>query len=200
MAAGYGFAMNTFQYAGTLAPLARYDSRYAHDIGKWILNLANAARLFYSNAHDAEHQSSHAWASAYDRRSVIAYEGLRKWKRSSASTACADYRNAAGKVLQGNFISTRYYREEPPEVEVLEEAVVGDHARLDHTWEFVLPDCAERFLVVAAERVDQGHLDNAFRFSYASNPDGPFTEPLTSRIPIRRRKRNCRPLFVGSCT
>jgi hypothetical protein len=173
---GYAFAMNTFQYAGTLAPLARYDSRYAHDIGKWILNLANAARLFYSNAHDAEHQSSHAWASAYDRRSVIAYEGLRKWKRSSASTALADYRNAAGKVLQGSFVSTQYYREEPPEVEVLEEAVVGDHARLDHTWEFDLPDCAERFLVIAAERVDQGHRGNAFRFSYASSSDGPYTK------------------------
>ncbi len=173
---GYAFAMNTFQYAGTLAPLARYDSRYAHDIGKWILNLANAARLFYANAHDAEHQSSHDWASVYDRGSVIAYEGLRKWKRSSASTARADYRNAAGKVLQGSFVSTRYYREEPPEVEVLEEAVVGDHTRLDHTWEFDLPDCAERFLVIAAERVDQGHRENAFRFSYASNPDGPFTE------------------------
>jgi hypothetical protein len=173
---GYAFAMNTFQYAGTLAPLARYDSRYAHDIGKWILNLANAARLFYANAHDAEHQSSHAWDSAYDRQSVIAYEGLRKWKRSSASTARADYRNVAGKVLLGSFISTRYYREEPSEVEVLEEAVVGDHAWLDHTWEFDLPDCAERFLVIAAERVDHGHRDAGFRFSYANSPDGPFTK------------------------
>ena len=173
---GYAFAMNTFQYAGTLAPLARYDPRYAHDLGKWILNLANAARLFYANAHDAEHQSSHAWSSTYDRQSVIAYEGLRKWKRSDANTARADYRTAAGKVLQGSFSSTRYYREEPPEVEVLEETVVGDHTSLDHTWEFDLPDCAERFLVVAAERVDHGHRDNSFRFSYASNPDGPFAE------------------------
>jgi hypothetical protein len=82
-------------------------------------------------------------------------------------------------VLQGSFISTRYYREEPPDVEVLEEAVVVDHTCLEHTWEFDLPDCAERFLVVAAQRVDQGHRDNAFRFSYASNPDGPFTEALT---------------------
>ena len=176
---GYAFAMNTFQYAGTLAPLARYDPRYAHDLGKWILNLANAARLFYANAHDAEHQSSHAWASAHDRQSAIAYEGLRKWKRSDASTARADYRTAAGKVLAGSFISTRYYREEPLEVEVLEEAVVGDHARLEHMWEFDLPGCEERFLVVAAERMDQGHKDNTFRFSYASNPDGPFAEAFS---------------------
>jgi hypothetical protein len=63
---GYAFAMNTFQYAGTLAPLCRYDTRYAHDLGKWLLNLANAARLFYPNAHDAKHQSRYAWASKHD--------------------------------------------------------------------------------------------------------------------------------------
>jgi hypothetical protein len=176
---GYAFAMNTFQYAGTLAPLARYDSRYAHDLGKWILNLANAARLFYANALDAEHQSSYAWDSAYDPKSVIAYEGLRKWKRSDANTARADYRTAGGKILKGSFISTRYYREEPPEVEILEETLDGDCARLEHTWEFDLPDCPERFLVVAAERVDQGHRDNAFRFSYATNLEGPFTEAFS---------------------
>ncbi|MDB6068389.1 MAG: hypothetical protein JWR26_4597 [Pedosphaera sp.] len=176
---GYAFAMNTFQYAGTLAPLARYDPRYAHDLGKWILNLANAARLFYPNAHDAEHQSSHAWATTYDPKSVIAYEGLRKWKRSAANTARADYRNAAGKVLQGSFASTRYYREEPLDEEVLEESSVGNYVHLDHTWEFDLPHSQERFLVVAAERVDQGHVNNAFRFSYAVNPDGPFTEAFS---------------------
>ena len=65
---GYAFAMNTFQWAGALVPLARYDTRYAHDIGKWMLNLANASRLFYPNAHDAEHQSSYAWAQAHDRK------------------------------------------------------------------------------------------------------------------------------------
>jgi hypothetical protein len=176
---GYAFAMNSFQYAGTLAPLARYDSRYAHDLGKWILNLANAARLFYANAHDAEHQSSHDWASTYDPQSVIAYEGLRKWKRSDANSALCDYSNAAGKVLSGSYVSTRYYEEEPPDVEVLEEAAIGDRTRLEHTWELDLPDCAERFLVVAAERVDHGHRGNAFRFSYANNPDGPFTEAFS---------------------
>lgn len=173
---GYAFAMNTFQYAGTLAPMARYDPRYAHDIGKWILNLASAARLFYSNAHDADHQSSHAWSATYDPESVIAYEGLRRWKRSSASVAVADYSDGAGKVLQGNFISTHYYREDPPQIEVLEETPVGDSPRLDHAWEFDLPDCPERFLVVAAEREDRGHQSNYFRFSYSSNPQGPFTD------------------------
>jgi hypothetical protein len=173
---GYAFAMNTFQYAGTLAPLARYDPHYAHDIGKWVLNVASAARLFYANAHDAEHQSSYAWSSAYDHESVIAYEGLRRWKRSSASVALADYSDGAGKILQGNFLSTHYYREDPPQVEVLEETHAGGSARLDHAWEFDLPDCSERFLVVASEREDHGHQGNYFRFSYSNNPKGPFTE------------------------
>ena len=173
---GYAFAMNTFQYAGTLAPMARYDARYAHDIGKWILNAASAARLFYSNAHDAEHQSSYAWSSTYDPKSVIAYEGLRRWKRSSASVAVADYSQGAGKVLQGNFISTHFYREDPPQIEVLEETPAGNSTRLDHAWEFDLPDCPERFLVVASEREDHGHQGNYFRFSYSSNPEGPFAE------------------------
>jgi hypothetical protein len=172
---GYAFAMNTFQYAGTLAPLARYDSRYARTLGKWILNLANAARLFYPIAHDAEHQSSYAWARKYDPKSVIAYEGLRKWKRSASSVALADYRTTAGAVTQGSYKSTRYYREDPPDIEVLEESVSSAGAHLDHTWEFELPNNPERFLVVAAERVDGGHRGNAFAFSYASNPTGPFT-------------------------
>jgi hypothetical protein len=172
---GYAFAMNTFQYAGTLAPLARYDARYARELGKWILNLANAARLLYPNAHDAEHQSSSAWARKHDPKSVIAYEGLRKWKRSDSCVARADYRTAAGTVVQGNYKSTHYYREDPPDIEVLEEAASSGGAHLDHIWEFELPEVPERFLVVSAERVDRGHRDNAFVFSYATNPAGPFT-------------------------
>jgi len=173
---GYAFAMNTFQFVGTLAPMARYDPRYAHDLGKWILNAANAARLFYANAHDAEHQSSYDWASTYDPASVIAYEGLRKWKRSATSVALSDYASAAGKVLQGSYASTQFYREDPPDAEVLEETFGKTGGRLDHTWQFDLPDCPERFLVVAANRIDLGHAGNAFCFSYSTNSDGPFVD------------------------
>jgi len=45
----YAFIMNGFQHAATLAPVVKYDKRYARAIGKWILNLANASRLFYAN-------------------------------------------------------------------------------------------------------------------------------------------------------
>jgi hypothetical protein len=46
---GYAFAMNTFHWPAALAPIPRYNQDYARAIGKWILNAANAARLFYAN-------------------------------------------------------------------------------------------------------------------------------------------------------
>lgn len=73
---GYAFAMNTFQMAGALLPIVRYDTRYADSFGKWMLNLVNSARLFYGKYHPAEHQSSDFW-SEYPE-SILAYEGLRK--------------------------------------------------------------------------------------------------------------------------
>jgi hypothetical protein len=169
---GYAFAMNTYEWAGALVPLARYDTRYAHDIGKWILNLANAARLFYPNAHDAQHQSSYAWSAAHDGKSTIAYEGIRKWKRGAA-TATADVRNAGGKVVRGSFASTQYRNEAPPDLEVFEESL-RDDAPFEHIWELDLPESPDRWLVVAAERVDGGHVGNSFQFSFANSPDGPF--------------------------
>lgn len=74
---GYVFAMNSFVYAWPLVPIARYDARYAHDLGKWMLNTANAARLFYSDAHPAERQSCPNWQG--DPKHVIAYEGIKHW-------------------------------------------------------------------------------------------------------------------------
>jgi len=78
---GYAFAMNTFATAGALVPLVRYDDRYSRAMGKWMLNAANNSRLFYGDAHPADHQSSAFWR---DDPSVISYEGLRKeWEGKS---------------------------------------------------------------------------------------------------------------------
>jgi hypothetical protein len=82
---GYAFAMNTFQWAGALAPLARYDTRYGRALGKWVLNLANASRLFYANALPADHQDHRDWADAYDPNYCLAYEGLRKHPRHTTA-------------------------------------------------------------------------------------------------------------------
>jgi hypothetical protein len=91
----------------------------------------------------------------------------------------AERSDGAGKILEGNFISTHYYREDPAQVEVLEETPAGGGVGLEHAWEFDLPDCPERFLVVASEREDHGHQGNYFRFSYSSSPEGPFTDAFS---------------------
>ncbi len=169
---GYAFAMNTYQWAGALVPIARYDTRYARDIGKWMLNLANASRLFYANAHAPNHQSSSAWAVAHDPNSAIAYEGIRKWKRGSA-VATDEFETRGGRVIAGNYSSTHLVREQENGIELLKES--PDCRPLEHLWVFQLPDIAKRWLVIAAERIDGGNLGNEFRFSYATSPKGPFT-------------------------
>jgi hypothetical protein len=75
---GYAFAMNTFLQAGALAPVARYEPRHARALGRWLLNLANAARLFYPGQLPPGHEENADWHG--DPGHVIAYEGLRaKW-------------------------------------------------------------------------------------------------------------------------
>lgn len=71
----YAFSMNTFATAMPMVPLARYEDRYSRAIGKWMLNAANAARLFYADAHSPQTQSSEFWTG--DPQSSVAYEGLR---------------------------------------------------------------------------------------------------------------------------
>jgi hypothetical protein len=72
----YAFAMNTFSQAAALVPIVKYNPAYSHSIGKWILNLANASRLFYADEHPRNRQSSAIWQG--DPEHVISYEGLRK--------------------------------------------------------------------------------------------------------------------------
>ncbi|MBT8400331.1 MAG: laminin G, partial [Rhodothermia bacterium] len=76
----YAFLMNGFQHAGALVPMVRYDDRFAHAIGKWVVNLANASRLFYPNYLPASHQDSEEWSFEYDPDSYIGHEALRQEK------------------------------------------------------------------------------------------------------------------------
>lgn len=73
---GYAFLMNSFDLAWPLVPMVRYDNHYADAIGKWMLNVTNAARLFYPYEIDDQHQ----WLPEKKEitKNVIAYEGLRK--------------------------------------------------------------------------------------------------------------------------
>ncbi|MGC8864971.1 MAG: LamG-like jellyroll fold domain-containing protein [Bacteroidales bacterium] len=74
---GYAFSMNGFQQAGALAPVAKYDKRFARSLARWLLNLTNASRLFYSNALPPDQQDSYTWAQPYDTSASIPYEALK---------------------------------------------------------------------------------------------------------------------------
>jgi hypothetical protein len=73
---GYAFAMDTFELAAALAPLPRYDARYARAMGKLLLHTANSARLFYADGLPPENQT--CYEQREFSRDVIAYEGLRR--------------------------------------------------------------------------------------------------------------------------
>lgn len=73
---GYAFAMNSFQSVAALVPLVRYAPQFARAIGKWMLNVASNARLFYANFHGHDRQTCWFWQG--DPEHVIPYEGLRK--------------------------------------------------------------------------------------------------------------------------
>ncbi|MCF8245660.1 MAG: T9SS type A sorting domain-containing protein [Saprospiraceae bacterium] len=80
----YAFQMNGLQQAATLAPMVRYDKRFARAIGKWMLNLANATRLFYPGYLPGSLQDASAWSNVYDPDRVIGYEALREvWQGNS---------------------------------------------------------------------------------------------------------------------
>jgi len=87
---GYVFAMNTFDTVGAMVPMVRYDDRYAKPIAKWVLNVANASRLFYSGYLPATNQTCASWASTYDPDSCIAYEGLARDPSNTSPMAMGD--------------------------------------------------------------------------------------------------------------
>ena len=82
---GYPFTMNTFEQIGALLPLVRYDSRFAAAIGKWVLNAANAARLFYTDYLPDSNQDGAAWAHQYDPNSLIAHESMHQFDPANMS-------------------------------------------------------------------------------------------------------------------
>jgi hypothetical protein len=86
----YAFSMNTFEQIGALVPLVRYEPRFARAISKWVLNAANASRLFYPNYLPDNHQDSRGWSSQYDSASVIAHEALRQFNGGTSPYGTGD--------------------------------------------------------------------------------------------------------------
>jgi hypothetical protein len=88
----YAFVMNGFQHAAALAPVAKYDKRYARAIGKWILNLAAASRYFYPNALPQANQQpdSYNWAATCDPDYCIPYEAIKQNWQGTQPRAMGD--------------------------------------------------------------------------------------------------------------
>ncbi|WP_417354554.1 hypothetical protein [Flavobacterium sp.] len=91
---GYGFLMNTYDAAWPLIPLVRYDQSYAGAIGKWMLNAANASKLFYPQYMPDEHETIPQLANA--GKGVIAYEGIIK------QSNLPEYQDIKAPVAQGD--------------------------------------------------------------------------------------------------
>ncbi len=96
----YAFALNGFQQAAALVPLIKYDKRYAHDLAKWTLNLANASRFFYTTFPTSE--DDRPWAQANDPNAVIAYEALKEKDSWNSNKPL----NATGDAKRGGWAST----------------------------------------------------------------------------------------------
>ena len=86
----YAFVMNGFQQAAALAPLPKYDKRYARAIAKWVLNIANASRLFYWNALPQSNQDSYPWALANDSMACIPHESMKQEWQGKTPFATGD--------------------------------------------------------------------------------------------------------------
>lgn len=73
---GYAFLMNSIKPAWPFVSMVKYEPQYAKAIGKWMLNNANASRLFFPNEIDDAHQ----WAPELKNltNDNISYEGLRR--------------------------------------------------------------------------------------------------------------------------
>ncbi len=98
----YAFFMNGAEQAGALVPLVRYDDRYARAIGKWVLNVANASRLFYANYLPDNHQDSQVWAHQYDPSSALAHESMHQFSLADGTTSPF----ATGDALGGGWAQT----------------------------------------------------------------------------------------------
>ena len=75
----HAFAMGTLQGPAWLVPVARYDPRYARDIGRYALHAASSARLLQGFGLDWQHQDHLDWKSRWDPRCLFFYEALASW-------------------------------------------------------------------------------------------------------------------------
>ncbi len=82
---GYAFSMNTYASAFIMAKTAKYDTRYASSIGKWLNHLISNARYFFPNYAKDDNESMFHTAYSEETQlfnqtanNVFPYEGIRK--------------------------------------------------------------------------------------------------------------------------
>ncbi|MGI6392312.1 MAG: hypothetical protein ACOX16_01685 [Candidatus Izemoplasmatales bacterium] len=102
----YAFSMNTFHLASTLAPMVKYDPRYANAVGKYLLHVARNAKVFFPTALPLSRQSMTEYL-AYDLYGSIAYEG---------------FKNEAGGIATGD--ATRLFSQ-PSDLSLYSSAFIG---------------------------------------------------------------------------
>jgi len=85
---GYAFTMDTFVAASATIPVAKYDARYARSIGRFALNVANNARLFYPGEWEDSQRTSTWWKG--DPYDCIPYEALRAVNKGVSPWAGGD--------------------------------------------------------------------------------------------------------------
>lgn len=95
----YAFQLNGVQQAAALVPMVRYDKRFARAIGKWVLNLTNATRLYYPGFLPANLQDASAWSGVHDPQQVMGYEALRQKYQNLSPYSTGD-------ALQGGWAAT----------------------------------------------------------------------------------------------
>ncbi len=95
----YAFQLNGVQQAAALVPMVRYDKRFARAIGKWMLNLTNANRLFYPGFLPANQQDASAWSATNDPHQVMGYESMRQKYQNLSPFSTGD-------AVQGGWAAT----------------------------------------------------------------------------------------------
>ncbi len=86
----YAFLMNGMQQAAALVPMVRYDKRFAKAIGKWMVNISNASRLFYPGFLPVAQQDGAVWSQSNDPNAVIAHEAMKQKFQNLSPYATGD--------------------------------------------------------------------------------------------------------------
>lgn len=171
---GYAFAMNSFEWAGALTPLVRYDTRFADTVGKWMVNLVSAARLFYPASLPAVNQDRRAWSDRYDPANCLPYEGLRGRALRFASEA-TDVSQTAGRRVSGSDTALRRLDNSVEELATARDP--QGRERLEHIWRVLLPHHGEHILEIYSRCLPASPPPVGFHYLWARTPDGPY-QPL----------------------